>query len=1163
MIRQLIRWSLDNRLIVFLLVGAWIAAGLYSLAHLNIEAYPDPAPAVIEVIAQRPGTSAEEIERQVSVPLEVALAGMPGLKYTRSKSVFGLSHVRNQFEYGIPYERAKQEVLNRLNGADLPADVTPKISPTSTVGEIYRYLLSNPREAGDNETYTLHDLKSLQDGTLEKKFRRIPRIADVVSFGGQVKRYEVQPDPDRLRQYDITLEQMQVAIAESNGNVGGDFVSLGPTVQAVRGLGLIGQGRDPLLDAFTQPSAATAGRLLREAEEDRLDQIRHIVLAATNNVPVLVEHLCPGTRAHNVEGGGVLVGHHTRLGTVSASLPKLDAQGHQLTDTNGRRIWRDLNDTVQGIVLLRKGEPSLPALADVKETVNKLNTTPGQILPGVKLETFYDRSELVERTTHTVRENVLVGLGLVTLILLVFLNNARSAFIVAINIPLALLCAFAALHFRGRSANLLSLGAVDFGIIADSSIIVVESIYRFLALNTHPQWAWRDRIASAVGGVERSLFYATIIMVCALLPLFTMQGPEGQIFGPMAETYGFALAGALVLSLTLSPVLCGLLFKNAKPRGDNFLVRGLKRLFLGQLNWMLRHRRTSLAAAIALLLVTIGLMPRIGREFMPELEEGNLYIRSTFPVMVSLDEVARKAAIARELLKEHPEVESVMSQCGRPDDGTDPTGFYNAEFLATLHPHDHWPTTVEQQGWRRWIFGAKRAATKSELVARVQDELNTKLIGIDWNISQYIRDNVLEILSGVKGDNCVKIIGPDLVKLEQLANQVKHRLQAVDGIAGVGVFAIQGQTNLEFPIDRAKCSLWNVSVADVHDALETAVGGKSFSEMVEGERHFDITLRWPESARRNAEDILNIPIEVVKNRGSDDVNDATTDRQLALAGNRSSALSLTGSSIDTTYNRGDTIPRRPLRDLVTPLDDQGRPNPGGPFVKIGASTIYREQSQRMIAVKFSVRGRDLASAVAEAQSQVAPLVDQPYRLEFSGEFQQMQQAVHRLGVTVAFALALILVLLYLALRSWLDAAVVFSNVLVMSMGGIWALYLTGTTLNISAGVGFVSVLGVGMMNGLLMVAGFNQGRGEGLPVKEAIRVGTDKLIRPLTMTALAAIFGLLPPAFSQGIGSETQRPLAIVVVGSMIMTLAMFNLVGLLYSFYGHRERTGDVSMGH
>ena len=1162
MIRQLIRWSLDNRLVVFLFVAGWIAAGLYSLSHLNIEAYPDPAPAVIEVIAQRPGTSAEEIERQVSVPLEVALAGMPGLKYTRSKSVFGLAHVRNQFEYGIPYDRARQEVLNRLAGADLPVDVTPKISPTSTVGEIYRYVLSNPRDADDNEVYKLHDLKSLQDGTLEKKFRRIPRIADVVSFGGQVKRYEVQPDPDRLRQYDITLEQIQVALAESNGNVGGDFVSLGPTVQAVRGLGLIGQGRDPLLDALLQRDPPSAARMLRAAEEDRLDQIRHIVLAATNNVPVLVEHLCPGASAQQFDGGGVLVGHHTRVGSVSASLPRLDAQGEQLRDASGRRLWRDLNDTVQGIVLLRKGEPSLPALADVKSTVQSLNDTPGQLLPGVKLETFYDRSELVERTTHTVRENVLVGLGLVTLILLVFLNNARSALIVAINIPLALLCAFAALHLRGRSANLLSLGAVDFGIIADSSIVVVESIYRFLALNTHPQWAWRDRIASAVGGVERSLFYATIIMVCALLPLFTMQGPEGQIFGPMAETYGFALAGALVLSLTLSPVLCGLLFRNMSPRGDNFLVRGLKRLFLGQLNWMLRHRRTSLAMALATLAVTLGLMPRIGREFMPELEEGNLYIRSTFPVMVSLDEVARKATSARELLKQHPEVASVMSQCGRPDDGTDPTGFYNAEFLATLHPHDQWPATVQRHGWRRWLFGARRPATKPELVARVQDELNSKLIGVDWNISQYIRDNVLEILSGVKGDNCVKIIGPDLPTLERLANEVKHRLQGVPGIAGVGVFAIQGQTNLEFPIDRAKCSLWNVSVADVHGALETAVGGKAFSEMVEGERRFDITLRWPEAARRHADDILNIPIEVVKNRRQDD-DVSVAGRQLALAGNRSSALSLTGSSIDVTYNRGDTIPRRPLRELVTPLDDLGRPDPNGRFVKIGASTIYREQGQRLIAVKFSVRGRDLASAVAEAQSQVAPLVGQPYRLEWSGEFQQMQQAVHRLAVTISLALALILVLLYLALRSWLDAIVVFSNVLVMSMGGIWALYLTGTTLNVSAGVGFVSVLGVGMMNGLLMVAGFNQGRGQGLPVAEAIRAGTERLIRPLCMTALAAIFGLLPPALSQGIGAEIQRPLAIVVVGSMIMTLAMFNLVGLLYSFYGHRERDAEDSLSH
>jgi cobalt-zinc-cadmium resistance protein CzcA len=1164
MIHHLIRWSLHNRLVVFLLAMALLAVGLQSLWNVNVEAYPDPAPAIIEVIAQYPGASAEEVERQVTIPLEVALAGMPGLKYTRSKSLFGLSHVRNQFEYGVPYEKARQEVLNRLRGVNLPKGVAPELSPMSPTGEIYRYVLVNPLDAKGRPIYELRDLKSLQDWNLEKEFRRVPRIVDVVSFGGEVKRYEIQPDPERLRQYDVALSQLQAAVEESNANAGGDYVSRGHMVEAVRGLGLIGNGQDPMQEAMLAPTPIAARDRLRRGEEERLRQIGKIVLAATDNVPILVEHVCANVDCRNgtATAEGIVVGRHTRMGLVGVSLPLADSGDHGVADGG----WRDLDDTIEGIVMLRKGEQSLPALADFKKKLAEIRETPGALLPGVEVATFYDRTRLVHMTTETVKENVLLGLGLVTLILLVFLGNVRSALIVAVNIPLALLFAFAALYLRGKSANLLSLGAVDFGIIADSSIIIVESIYRVISSREHSEVGLRERIYLAATSVERSLFYATVIMVCAMLPLFTMRGPEGQIFGPMADTYAFALGGALLLSLTLSPMLCLVFFRNPQPARDNVLVRGLKSFYLRQLDLILAHRRLALGGFAVVLAGTAMMLPLLGREFMPELEEGNIYIRGTFPVKVSLEEVAQSAKTARALLRRHGEVQAVLSQSGRPDDGTDPTGFYNAEIFVALKPRDEWPRATPRRGWSRYVLGATRRRQKRELIDAMHAELNGAIIGVDWNFSQSIRDNVMECLSGVKGENSVKIIGPDLDELERLAEKVKHALDGVPGIRDVGVFTIKGQTNLEFAIDREKCALWNVSVADVQDVLETAVGGKAFSEMVEGERRFDIALRWPHRLRQDEDVILDIPVDVVKRRVSRSTSlafdsEATGD-QLALLDDASP--SLVGGVFSAAHPLQERIPRRRLRDLVTPLDERGNPDAEGRFVRAGASTIYREQGKRLIAVKFSVRGRDLASAVEEAQAKTASLVRAPYRTEWSGEFEQMQQAVRRLAIALALALGLIVVLLYLALRSLLDVVVVLSNVIVMSIGGIWALLLTGVNFNISAGVGFISVLGVGIMNGLLMVSAFNRNRGQGQEVLPSIRAGVEQLARPLTMTALAAIFGLLPAALSTRIGSETQKPLAIVVVGSMVMTLLMLNLVALLYSLYGHREPdTAAGAMGH
>lgn len=1168
MIFRLIQWALNNRLVVLLLTIALIGVGSYSLVHLNVEAYPDPAPAIVEVVTQFPGASAEEIEREVTIPLEIALSGMPGLQSMRSKSLFGLSHVRNQFSYQTDFFRARIEVLNRIYTAGLPPGVQPTLANTTPTGEIFRYILKGPTDALGNQIYTTADLKSLQDWVLEREFRRIPRIADVVSFGGTVKRYEIQPSPERLKAYGISLEQLQKAIEENNSNVGGDFVTAGPTVQAVRGLGLLGLGIDP---ATTYPNGSTPAEValhLRKGEDRRLRELRSIVLAATNNVPIRVGDVVDGgTYSSDTVAGqrGVIVGAHPPQGRVAVSRP-VSADGKDANDADENRTWTDRPDVVQGIVLLRKGEQSLPALTDVKAKVEELNTTGTKLLPGVKVETIYDRTHLVDLTTHTVRENVVLGICLVTAILLLFLNHVQSAVIVAINIPLALLFAMSVLYFRGLSANLLSLGAVDFGIIVDSSVIMVEAIYRSLSAGERADLELKDRILRACGDVERGLFYSTIIMVFALLPLFTMQGPEGQIFGPMADTYAFALGGALILSLTLSPVLCGLLFTKLKPAKDNMLVRCLKGFYVGQLRLALRFRWLSVGLFAALLAATAIALPHLGAEFMPELEEGNVYVRGTFPVNASLDEVADKALTARKILQKYPEITLVLNQMGRPGDGTDPTGFYNCEFSVPLKTHDEWPKLVKQTGIARWLHGPMRARTKDELIDEMNDELNASIPGVDWNFSQYIRDNVLETLSGVKGENAVKIFGPDLDKLEEIAEKVKATLSTeVPGIVNVGIFRIKGQANLEFAVDRSKCALWNVSVADVQNVLTTAVGGKSLTQVVEGERKFDVTLRWPERLRHNEETILDIPVEVVRNRLVADSPQGPGSKagQLDYAGGRVSDLATTGSRENMSYTDAASVPRRRLRDLVTPLTADGEPQEDGTFVRSGASTIYREKASRLIAVKFSVRGRDLAGAVAEAQEKTKPFLKEPYSAEWSGEFQEMQEAVHRLMIASTLAMILIVVLLYLALRSLLDAAVVLSNVLVMCMGGIWALLLSGVNFNISAGVGFISVLGVGIMNGLLLIARFNAARSHDVPLVEALVDGVDKLIRPLTMTALAAIFGLLPAAISTQIGSETQRPLAIVVVGGMTMTLLLINLLPVLYSFYGNRQPPEVAGMGH
>jgi cobalt-zinc-cadmium resistance protein CzcA len=1205
MIRAIIAWSLNNPLIVLLGTAALIGLGLFSFLNVNVEAYPDPAPAIIEVIAQYPGASAEEVERLVTIPLEVTLAGMPGLKYTRSKSLAGLSHLRNQFDYGIDFYAARQEVINRLQFVTgLPQGVNPQISPMTPTGELVRWHLVSPKGANGQQLYNLNDLKAAEDWVLEREFKRIPGVIDVSSFGGTVKRYEIHIDPDRLQRYNMTLAQVQTALANGNANTGGDYLYQGPNTMNVRGLGLIGWGQDPVtqvlgaeaqeFDALVsadpklsaqarqrlqtalrgatlkpplsdaekqqlaelrqkagQAAALKAAGTLRASEAQRLREIRRIIVASINNFPVRIEELVEGGPISPSEDDGtrgVVISNQTRLGKVGRAI-------------RAGEVVVDQEDNVMGIVLMRKGEHSLPTLEKVNAKIDDLNEHPGRLPPGVRLERIFDLSRLLHVTTETVRENLLLGMGLVIVVLLMFLSNVRSALIVAVNVPLALLFAFSVLFVRGKSANLLSIGAVDFGIIVDSSVIMVENIYRHISAGEHAELPLKDRILRAGGEIQRALLFSTLIMVCAFLPLFTMSGPEGQIFGPMADTYAFALGGALVLATMLAPVLCLLLFKNLQPTRDNFLVRWLKKRYLWQLNVCLRFRWITLAFMLGLLAFTMALIPRLGGEFMPALEEGNLWVRGTYPVNVGLDEVADKTKLARAIMMEFPEVELAASQVGRPDDGTDPTGYYNTEFHVPLKPDKEWPLVKDETGWRA-RFWPKRARTKDELIEDMKAELNRYVPGVDWNFSQYIRDNVMESLSGVKGDNSVKIIGPDLNKLEELADQVKSILDKVPGIKEVGVFHVLGQPNLELPVDRKKCERWGTSVSDVNAVIAAAVGGKAVGQVVEGEKTFDLTVRWPARLRNNLEAILNIPVDITNNQVTAgyvaSVNQTPlTGPQMGVSStsNANTMPAKTGSMFGGTFNDPSNSPRRRLGDLVTPLNNKGVQDPNGSFVRPGASTIYREQGYRLIAVKFSVRDRDLAGAVAEAQEKTAHLFQAPYRAEWAGEFEEMEAANKRLMFIIPLSLVLILVLLYLAFRSVLDALVVLSNVLALSMGGIWALLLTDTNFSISAAVGFISLFGVAIMDGLLMVSYFNQLRARGVPLREAVMEGAAKRVRPVMMTALTAIFGLLPAAFSTRIGAQTQRPLAIVVVGGMITTLILTRyLMPILYSFYGHRQ---------
>jgi cobalt-zinc-cadmium resistance protein CzcA len=1037
LLRSLISFALSKRSIVICGLVVFIVGGLISFTKLNIEAYPNPAPVILEITAQAPGLSAEEMELYYTRPLEIGLATTPGVDIIRSTSFYGLSFVRVTFKYGVDYYFAyTQAALNLQQKVNLPNNVQPQIQASSLVGEILRYQVVGPEHFG------LTNLRTLQDWVITKRLLSIPGVAQVVTWGGTTKEYQVQADLQKLEGYNVTVPQLITSISNSNTNVGGRTVNIGQQSVNVRGLGLISDPAD----------------------------IENIVLSQTGTVPVLIKDVAQ-----------VSIGYAPRLGRAGKN---------------------NEDDVVTGVVVMNRTQQTNDVIGRVKTEVDRINNE--SILPaGVKIEPYYERSSLVNVTTHTVLHNLVFGCLLVFLIQWIFLGDLRSAIIVSANIPVALFFSIMILVMLGESANLLSVGAVDFGIIVDSAVILVENIFRNFqkseaeqrqllgdsqssdakaAATQQTQHGWSQRlkmIMLSATQVDRSVLFSSAITVAAFIPLFTMQGVEGQIFNPMARTYAYALLGALFATFTLTPVLSSLLLPKVIHEKETVIVHAIRKSYRPILRWALEKRKTTVGLGIAFLVVSMLLFPRIGTEFLPALEEGNLWIRASMPSTISLEAGVEQVKKMREILKTHTEVITVVSQHGRPDDGSDPAGFYNVELFVTLKPFEEW----------------RSGYVKSMLVTDVQQEFFSQFPGIEFNFSQYIQDNVEEGLSGVKGANSVKIIGPDLAVLEKLSDQVLHEMSAIKGVEDLGVFHVLGQPNLNIKIDREKSARFGLNTGDVNTIIQAATGGFQATTVLEGDRQFGLTVRL---APRDRSDIEAI---------------------------RSLKISYTNAAGGITYI--------PLSEIATIK------------LETGASYIFHERNQRYIPIKFSVRGRDLGSTVTEAQSRLEKNVILPtgYRFDWAGEFEELQQAKARLQVVLPIALAIILILLYTLFNSLRDSLLTIAAIPFSIAGGIIALYVSGLNMSISAAIGFVSLFGVSVMNGILVISYFNELVAQGKDSVQAMYEAADQRMRPMLMTALSACIGLLPAALSNGIGSEVQKPLAVVVVGGMLLGPIMLLIV--------------------
>ncbi|MGO9171768.1 MAG: efflux RND transporter permease subunit [Rhodomicrobium sp.] len=1043
MLKPLITFGLTRRPIILLFLAIFIGGGVLAFTRLNIEAYPNPAPVILELTAQSSGLSAEEMERLYTIPMEMGLAITPGLANIRSTSFYGLSFVRLTFEYGVDYYFAlEQTQLNITQNVTLPNNVQVNIQGSSLVGEIYRYQLTGPQHIG------LTNLRTIQDWVLQLRLLNVPGVVQVNTWGGTTKEYEIEADLNKLEAYGVSVSQLVSAVGNANLNVGARTINIGKQSVNIRSVGLIDGGGDIDL---------TQGYKVKDIEA--------ITLGQFNNVPVQVKDVAK-----------VYVGYQPRLGKAGRD---------------------DDDDVVAAILVMNRTLHTNDVAARIKDEVARINAD-GSLPPGVKLEPFYDRTSLVNITTATVLHNLIFGCVLVFFIQWIFLGDLRSAIIVGVNIPFALFFSIIVLVLRGEDANLLSLGAVDFGIIVDSAVILVENIFRTFQLrerehllpgtevitNGHNGRSNESQIlrlrlifASAMQ-VDSAILFSTAVTLAAFVPLFTMQGVEGQIFNPMARTYGYALVGALLATFTITPVLSSYLLPEHVEETETLIVRGIRAVYTPILRASLAFRRVAVLLGLAFVVLCGFLASNLGTEFLPALEEGNLWIRASMPPTISLEAGMPIVNRMRAILKSHPEVITVVSQHGRPDNGSDAAGFNNAEFFVPLKPFEEWAP----------------GRTKDDLIKELQKEFGEEFTGIDMNFSQYIQDNIEEGLSGIKGANSVKIIGPDLFKLEKLADQVRAQMAQTRGITDLGIFRVLGQPNLNIRVDRDKAARYGLNSGDVSNFVQTVFGGNVATTLYEFNRQFNVNVKAAPEFRNSIDAVKNAKIPF------------------------------------TTPNGNGYIPLTEVADVT--LDT-------------GASYIYHERGNRFIPVKFSVRDRDLGGAVEEAKQRIKENVDLPpgYRLLWAGEFEELEAAQKRLEVIVPISLALILILLYGLFNSLRDSLLTLTGIPFAVAGGILALWISGEHFSISAAIGFVSLFGVSVMDGILMMTFYNEVRHTGASSQVSMFEAATQRMRPMLMTALSACIGLFPAALSTGIGSQVQRPLATVVVGGMLIGPMMLLIV--------------------
>jgi len=1033
MIRAIVDFALNNRFVVLSMAILLFIWGMISFHNLPVEAYPDVANTWVQVITQWPGRAAEEVEQQVTIPIEIQMNGIPHLQHVRSASLAGLSVVNLIFDDGSDNDWDRQKVLERLSQVTLPPGVTGGIGPDfSPIGSVYWYTLKST-----NPAYDLMELKSLQDWVISKYIRSVPDVVDDSSFGGITREYQIRLDPEKLISYGLSLPQVEQQLSNSNANVGGSFIEQGSQLINVRGVGLVTHNRD----------------------------IEKTVIKAQNGTPLRIKDIAVVTQGPKI-----------RLGQIGRAYHRSDG------------VVVDDNDVVEGIVFLRKGADTATMLEHLHAMVSRLNE---HILPpGVKIVPYLDRDDLVHYTTHTVLHNLAEGMLLVVIILFIFLGNVRGAIIVSLTIPFALLFASICLDLRHISANLLSLGALDFGMVVDGAVVMVENIVRHLNRPEEAPLSLVDRIRKAAHEVQRPVFYAIAIIITAYLPIFTLQRVEGKLFKPMAWTVAFALLGALIFSMLIAPALASLLFRGDATQWQNPIMTFLIVRYRRSLHWAIQHRWVIVGGAVLTLLLSafLAFSGVIGSEFLPHLDEGAIWVRGTLAPSVGPTESAAVAERARQILCSFPEVPQVVSQIGRPDDGTDTTGFFDTEFFVDLLPKEKWRPVFRQD--------------KERLIAAMDRELE-KIPGVLWGFSQPISDNLEEAVSGVKGALAVKIYGDDLRTLEEKADEIVAVMRPIRGVEDLGVFRVIGQPNLNFTVDRDQASRYGINVSDVQDTIQTAVGGNALSQVLIGEQRYDLVLRYLPQYRDTKEAIERI-------------------RLLAPAGERVSLAQLTKIKV---------------------LD--------------GGSEIYREANSRYVAVKFSVRGRDLGSTVDEAIKRVSALVKLPigYTIDWAGEYESAKRSQRRLLIVLPLTILLIYIILYTMFKSVKWALLILTNIAMAPIGGLLALFVTGTNFSVSSGVGFLALFGVSVQIGVIMLEYINQLRARGYAIEEAAVEGAVLRLRPIMMTMLVATLGLLPAAVSHGIGSDSQRPFAIVIVGGLVAALVIsIILLPTLYAMFARSD---------